>query len=280
MQHKNSYQKISVNNLEVSYTDEGSRTAPSIIFIHGFPLNKSMWENQTKSLEETHRVITYDIRGHGNTNDGSETYSIELFVDDLIGLMDTLSIEKTTLCGLSMGGYIALKAIEKYPNRFHALILCDTNCTADSPETIKNRMRTIEIIEAGTVGKYADESLKKFFTPDAFITHKTTVEWVREMIVDTSKLSICKTLRALAERSETCSKLNAIKVPVLVMVGSDDQITPLEAARLIHSKISGSTLRIIKNAGHLSNLEEPTEFNSQMKEFLASIKHTEHHVEK
>lgn len=272
MQHKNSYQKVSANNLEVSYTDEGSRMAPSIVFIHGFPLNKSMWENQTKSLEETHRVITYDIRGHGNTNDGSDTYSIELFVEDLIAFMDALDIKKTTLCGLSMGGYIALNAIVKHPNRFSALILSDTNCTADSPETISNRMRSIESLEAGTVGKYADESLRKLFTPDSFIAHKTSVELVRDMIVATSKASLCKTLRALAERNETCSRLNEIKVPVLVMVGSDDPITPPEAARFMHSKISGSTLRILKHAGHLSNLEDPNEFNDALKKFLASIK--------
>lgn len=272
MQHKNSYQKVSTNNLEVSYTDEGSRMAPSIVFIHGFPLNKSMWENQTKSLEETHRVITYDIRGHGNTNDGSDAYSIELFVEDLIAFMDALDIKKTTLCGLSMGGYIALNAIVKHPNRFSALILSDTNCTADSPETITNRMRSIESLEAGTVGKYADESLRKLFTPDSFIAHKTSVELVRDMIVATSKASLCKTLRALAERNETCSRLNEIKVPVLVMVGSDDPITPPEAARFMHSKISGSTLRILKHAGHLSNLEDPNEFNDALKKFLASIK--------
>jgi 3-oxoadipate enol-lactonase len=272
MQYKNNYSKINANNLEVSFTDEGPRTAPSIIFIHGFPLNKSMWENQAESIKESHRVITYDIRGHGNTNSGSEAYSIDLFVNDLIGLMDALNIEKTNLCGLSTGGSIALKAFENYPKRFLALILCDTNCTADSPETSANRMRTIHVIEAGTVGKYADESLKKFFTPDAFNTHKTTVELVRDMIVETTKPSLCKTLQALADRKETCSKLNEIKVPVLILVGSEDQITPPESARHIHDKITGSTLHIIKNAGHLSNLEDPSEFNNQLKKFLATMK--------
>ena len=231
-----------------------------------------MWENQAKNLKETHRVITYDIRGHGNTNNGGEKYSIELFANDLIGLMDALNIEDTVLCGLSMGGYIALKAITEYPNRFKAVILCDTNCTADSPETIANRKRNVEIIETGTVGKYADESLKKFFTTNSLIENKTTVELVRDMIFETSKPTICKTLLALAERKETCSKLNDIKVPALILVGSEDRITPPEAAKFMHEKIKGSTLHIIEHAGHLSNLEQPTEFNDHMKKFLLSIK--------
>jgi len=273
MIHTDNNRTVNVNNLGISYTDENTSMAQSIIFIHGFPLNKSMWENQAKNLKETHRVITYDIRGHGNTNNGGEKYSIELFVNDLIGLMDALNIEKTILCGLSMGGYIALKAITEYPNRFKAVILCDTNCTADSPETIANRKRNVEIIETGTVGKYADESLKKFFTANSLTENKTIAELVRDMIIETSKSSICKTLLALAEREETCSKLIGIKVPALILVGREDQVTPPDAAKLMHESIKSSTLHIIEHAGHLSNLEQPVEFNDQLKKFLSSIKH-------
>lgn len=272
MQYSKNNLIINVDNLGVSYTDEGSKMAQSIIFIHGFPLNKSMWENQVEFLKESFRVITYDIRGHGKTDNGSEEYSIELFANDLIGLMDALNIKKTILCGLSMGGYIALNAIEINPSRFTALILSDTNCIADPPETLTNRKRAIEIIESGTVGKYADESMKKFFTTDTLINNKNIVELARDMIIKTSKLSLCKTLLALANRKETCSNLNGIKVPILIIVGSDDQITPPDAAKFMHSKIKGSTMNIIENAAHLSNLEKPDEFNMQLKIFLSSIK--------
>lgn len=263
---------IIVNTLTVSYTDSGTVNDTSIIFIHGFPLNKSIWKNQVEALKETYRVITYDIRGHGNTNNGIEEFSIDLFVNDLIGLMDALKIDKTILCGLSMGGYIALKAIEDHPKRFNALILSDTNCTADPPETIIHRKRTIEIIKIGTIGKYADESLKKLFATGSFATNAVVVESVREMIVNTTKQSLCSTLLALSERAETCSKLNEINVPALILVGSEDQITPPEAAGFMHKKIKGSILHIIDNAGHLSNLEQPIEFNDQLKKFLSSVK--------
>ena len=113
--------RITVNNLTVSYNDEGPDEAPVIIFIHGFPFNKSMWDMQVEALKDTYRVIAYDIRGHGNSDTGNEDFSIELFVNDLLLLMNTLKLNKTMLCGLSMGGYIALNAIENYPERLTRL---------------------------------------------------------------------------------------------------------------------------------------------------------------
>lgn len=95
--------KITVNNLMVSYNDEGPDGAPVIIFIHGFPFNKSMWIKQAGALKNNYRVITYDVRGHGNSNTGTGDFSIELFANDLLSLMDSLKIIKAMLCGLSIG---------------------------------------------------------------------------------------------------------------------------------------------------------------------------------
>jgi len=125
---------IVINNLTVSYSDQGPDDAPVIIFIHGFPLNKSMWDIQVETLKKNYRVITYDIRGHGNSDPGMDEFFIELFVNDLLRLMEKLEIEKSILCGLSLGGYIALNAVLKYPDRFDILILNDTQCIADTSE--------------------------------------------------------------------------------------------------------------------------------------------------
>ena len=120
--------KLMVNDLMVNYTDLGPDDAPVIIFIHGFPLNKTMWDNQVELLKNEFRVIAYDIRGHGESDAGNDAFSIELLVSDLIGFMDSLRIEKASLCVLSLGGYIALNAVENYPDRFDSLVLCDTTC--------------------------------------------------------------------------------------------------------------------------------------------------------
>lgn len=271
MNHPKNSITVTVNNLTVSYIDEGHANSPAIIFIHGFPLSKMMWNKQIEVLKENYHVIAYDIRGHGNTDIGNDNFSIDLFVNDLLSLMDALKIDKTILCGLSMGGYIALKAIEKFPERFIGLVLCDTNCSADTPEGKEKRIKTIETIKENGVEKYAGESLKKLFAPESFSKHLDEIAIVREMIINTSKQSLYKTLYALAERAETCTSLHKLKVPVLIIVGKDDELTPPDVALMMHEKIKGSKFHIIENAGHLSNLENSEQFNNQISEFLSSI---------
>ncbi len=270
MRHKGNNIKISVNNIDLSYNDEGPEGAPIIIFIHGFPLNKSMWDKQVNALKNNYRVIAYDIRGHGNSEVGAIDFSIDLFVNDLLRFMDALKIEKTILCGLSMGGYIALNAIENHPERFSALILSDTNCTADTPESKEKRMLTIISIKENGVEKLADDLLPNLFAPESFKSNSEEIVAVKEMIVTTTILSLNKSLHALANRKETCSRLAEIKVPVLILVGKDDKITPPEVASAMQEKIEGSQLSIIEHAGHLSNLENTDEFNTQLKKFIDS----------
>jgi 3-oxoadipate enol-lactonase len=259
-----------INNLLVSYTDEGQEGSSVIIFIHGFPFNKSMWNLQMESLKDNYRLIRYDIRGHGNSDAGNEVFSIDLFVNDLISFMDALKIDNAILCGLSMGGYIALSAINKHSERFDALILSDTQCIADTPDAKGKRIKAIENIRNTGIEKYAEESIKNLFAPESFSTRVKEIADVKEMIMKTSEQSLCSTLLALSVRKETCDILSEIKVPVLIMVGSEDKITPPAAARFMHEKIKGSILKIIDHAGHLSNLENPGEFNNQLKKFVAS----------
>jgi 3-oxoadipate enol-lactonase len=271
MSYQENKRTLTINNITVSYIDEGSANSPTIIFIHGFPLNKLMWDKQIEILKETYRVIAYDIRGHGNTDVGNDNFSIELFVNDLLCLMDVMKIDKTILCGFSMGGYIALNAIENHPERFNALLLCDTTCAADKPEAKEKRMKAIETIKEDGIEKYAEESLNKLFSQISFSKHLGEIGIVREMIMKTSKQSLSKTLYALAERKETCTRLHNIKVPVLIMVGKEDEITPPDVALLMHKKINGSIIHIIENAGHLSNMENSKEFNNQLSGFLSLI---------
>ena len=263
--------KLLVNNLLVSYTDEGPDEGSVIIFIHGFPLNKSMWNKQVDALKTKYRVISYDIRGHGDSECGTEHFSIDLFVSDLIKLMDILKIEKASLCGLSMGGYIALNAIEKYPERFEALVLSDTHCIADPPHVRQKRLETIDTIKATGLEKYVEDSLSNLFAPESFITKKEEVQAVREMILNTSEQSLTRTLLALFLREETCNKMADIDVPVLFIVGQEDKITPPEAAMYMQDRTKNSSMHVIDHAGHLSNLEQPDEFNKQLKSFFTKV---------
>jgi pimeloyl-ACP methyl ester carboxylesterase len=140
------------------------------------------------------------------------------------------------------------------------------------PEAKEKRMKAIESIREKGLEQYAGESLKKLFSPISISKQIKEINTVREMILNTSTQSIYKTLHALAERKETCSKLSEIKVPVLIMVGKNDEITPPEVALLMHEKIKGSKLHIIEKAGHLSNIENSDKFNEHLMEFVSLLK--------
>lgn len=271
MRNKGKNLKISVNNLSVSYSDDGPIAATVLLFIHGFPFNKSMWEMQIAALKADYRVIAYDIRGHGDSDPGNENFSIDLFTNDLLFFMDALNLEKPILCGLSMGGYIALNAIDKFPNHFKALILSDTQCAADTPDSKAKRMKAIAAIQKSGIEKYAEESLKNLFAPTSFTSKQKEIAAIRGMILNTSPQSLSYTLFALSERKGTCSKLQDIEVPVMLLVGKEDKLTPPTAAKLMHDKIQGSWMFIIENAGHVSNMENPEQFNLKLNLFLGQF---------
>ena len=257
---------IKVNNVRVCYNDSGDSEIP-ILFIHGFPFNKDSWQPQVDFLRERHRVITYDIRGFGKSELGDETSIIQC-ADDLIGLMDALEIPKAIVCGLSMGGYILMNAVHRYPDRFEGLILADTQCNADTPEGKEKRYQSIEKINADGTQEYADASLKNLFCKNTFENNSELVSSIRNVITSTPSKSITSTLEALADRPKACPFLSEISCFTLIICGKEDSITPVAKAEFLNSTIKNSSLVIIENAGHLSNLENPDDFNHAIGKFI------------
>src|SRR5690606_29586281 len=144
---------IPINDFQLSYDDVGEGRVP-VIFLHGFPFDKTMWQEQLDYLKSSYRLIACDIRGFGKSADEDSPLSMDQFSDDLIALMDKLSIDKAIICGLSMGGYIALNVLNRFPDRFEALILCDTQCNADTVEAKEKRYKAIDKIENDGVSKF------------------------------------------------------------------------------------------------------------------------------
>lgn len=221
--------------------------------------------------EKNLRVITYDIRGHGQSGVGDGQYSIELFVDDLVALLDYLKVAKTMLCGFSMGGYIALRAIERNPDRFSALVLCDTMSTADSNEAKVRRANSAKMVKKEGVGRFAEGFLKAVFAPRTFDGKPDVVDRIRKTVLSNSPLGICGALLAMAGRTDTTEALSKISVPTLIMVGEHDAITPPAAAKVMHDRILNSMLHIIENAAHMSNLENPGRFSEHLAKFIDEI---------
>jgi len=260
---------IQASGINVSYLEEGTSTTLPLIFIHGFPFNKEMWSTQLTALGNAYRCIAYDVRGHGDSEAGAAQFSIPQFADDLLSFMDALKIDKAIIVGLSMGGYIALHAIEKNAGRIAGLILCDTQCAADTQEGRDKRKKTIAFIQKNGLEVYTEESLKNLFAPASLQLKTEEVSFIKNTILNTKPDNICLTLQALADRKEKCTILKDINVPALILVGKEDKITSPEAAEKMHQEINGSEIGIIDGAGHLSNLENPEGFNERMKSFLA-----------
>ncbi|TAH44321.1 MAG: alpha/beta hydrolase [Bacteroidetes bacterium] len=262
---------MSINGIQLCYDDYGS-SETAVIFIHGFPFNKSTWDAQTSFLSQTYRVLAYDIRGFGKSDPGEEKFSINLFADDLIAFMDELGIEKAIICGLSMGGYILLNALKRYPERFNAAILCDTQCVADTNEGKEKRLKTIAQIEDGGVKEFTEGFLKAIFHEESINTKSALVNRIRNTILSAKTSSLTQTLLALAERSETCSSLEQIQIPTLILCGEQDVVTKPEQSEYLNKKIKNSIFQLIPRAGHMSNLEQADVFTRHILLFINNLK--------
>jgi len=261
---------IPVNNFYLSYDDVGEGSIP-IIFLHGYPFDKTMWQPQLDFLKPYYRLISCDIRGFGKSKDEESTLSIDLFGEDLIAFMDKLNIDQAIICGLSMGGYIALNVLKRFPDRFSALILCDTQCIADTAEVKAKRYKIIDEIAVDGVTNFNEGFIKSVFHKDSLSSKKDLVEKLRSVVFSNSQHIVTMGLTALAERSETCSALNEISIPTLIICGNEDKVTPLAQSEFLNATIKGSVLHVIDNAGHVSNLEQPDEFNKHLLAFLTSL---------
>jgi 3-oxoadipate enol-lactonase len=260
--------KTLINDIAVSYIEHGSAQGLPIVFIHGFPFSHKMWEPQMRELPNDIYTIAYDVRGHGSSDVGDGQFTIELFVDDLIVLLDHFGIERAVLCGLSMGGYIALRAIERHPNRINGLILCDTKSESDSNETKIKRTTSIQTIKETGILAFAEDFVKAIFYEKTFATNPNVIETIRQIICDNSPLGICGTLLALASRTDTTQVLSSINIPTCILVGEHDKLTPIPVAQEMHKAIAGSEIHILSNAGHMSNLENTKDFNEHLFAFL------------
>ncbi len=255
----------------IAWTDGGLRQGHAVIFIHGFPLNRSMWEPQLEALSKSYRVVSYDVRGHGQSDVGDGQYSLEFFVDDLILGMDHLKIESAVLCGLSMGGYIALRAVERHADRFKGLVLCDTKSEADSDEVKIKRAAAVHTVKKEGVKSFANGFVKTVLTEKTFKTKPDLVESVLKMIQGNSPLGISGALLAMAARTDTTAALASMTLPTLLLVGKEDQLTPPSVSEAMMKRMPHAAISVIPEAAHLSNLENPAVFNERLLEFLQKI---------
>lgn len=256
---------------KISYTDTGADGAP-VLLLHAFPLGAAMWQPQIDSLGQRYRLIAMDFRGFGLSAPPmpGHAYSLGDLADDTKSLMDDLGLKEVVLAGISMGGYVALAFVRRYPEAVRALVLADTRAEADNPETIQKRTSQQQMV----AGEGTSGLIKAL--PGALLgetTHEKRPDVVEslESLMDNPAAAYIAALEAMKTRPDSTDLLPSVKVPTLIVVGEEDAITPPEVARKMHEDIPRSELVVIPEAGHLSSLESPQAFNGAFANFLDSL---------
>jgi pimeloyl-ACP methyl ester carboxylesterase len=262
--------KVTVGRSEISVHDEGS--GPPILFVHGFPLSHEMWMAQLEAFRGTHRVIAPDLRGFGDSDVTMGIVSMEEFADDLDGILKALDVtEQVVYCGLSMGGYIAFPFLQKYGSRVRALILCDTRAGADSTEGAQGRLKLAALAMAKGPDAALEAMMPKLFAADTPTERPDVVERLRRTIVKTNPIGIAAGLSGMAARPDSTALLELIDVPTLIIVGTEDRVTPPEEARKMAAAIPGAQLVEIDQGGHMAPMENPEAATAAIRKFLHEL---------
>ncbi|GMV48656.1 MAG: 3-oxoadipate enol-lactonase 2 [Nitrospirae bacterium] len=257
------------HGLQLAYDDQG--TGLPVVFLHAFPLNRSMWRPQITALSARFRTISVDLRGHGESDAPLWAFTLEQYADDVAALLDHLSIDRAVLVGLSMGGYVSLMFTRKYVDRLKGLILADTRAQADSAEGRVGRFLLAQKAYREGTEAVAEAMLPKLLGTTSLQSRPDLQEYVREVIMKAPISGIVVDLMAMTARPDSVPHLPTIPCRTLVLVGDEDQTTPLADAQVMASGISKSRLATIPGAGHLSNLENPDVFNVELQEFLEGL---------
>ena len=261
--------KLTINSLKV-FTKGNKKNHP-IIFIHGFPFDHSMWNYQVDALKNEFYCVTYDIRGLGESYIGDGQYTMEAFVWDLFSIIDELKLNKPTLCGLSMGGYIALRAVTKEQERFGSLILCDTKSQADDNAGKLKRSNDINQINIEGIETFVNEFVPKCFHPKIKKHNNEMYEKVLSKCKKQNPLGVKGAIFAMLSRLDTTKTLGTISIPALILVGKKDILTPPQLMKQLAEKISNAHYKTVPKAGHLSPLENPEYVNKKILKFLKEI---------
>ena len=260
--------KTRINNIDITYDDTGS--GPAVVLIHGYPFNRSMWAEQVSALADSYRVVTLDLRGHGESESSTGASTMKLMAQDVAALMDELQIDRAVIGGLSMGGYVTLAFYQLFAERVEKLLLADTRAQADTEEAKATRGDQVQQIQADGMTGIVTAMLPKLLSPETVSKQPEIVKRVRDMMMHTSPEGAIGALRGMAEREDQTERLSQINVPALIVVGKEDPITPVADSQKMHERIAGSELVIIENASHVSNIEQSEQFNRALREFLSS----------
>jgi pimeloyl-ACP methyl ester carboxylesterase len=264
-----SQRRVSVHGVELALDDRGS--GPALLFIHGYPLDGSLWRHQAGAFPGW-RTLIPDLRGLGRSDAPDLGYSMATYADDLAALLDAVGVDDVVLAGLSMGGYVAFEFLRRHRPRVRGLVLVDTRAQADSAEGRKGREAAMADAREGGAPLIAEQMLPKLLAkgaPDALRDE------VRSLMAAAPVPGILGALAAMRDRPDSTELLPTLGgLPALVVVGAEDVLTPPKDAEGMAKAIPGAKLAIIPGAGHLAPLEQPKAFNQHLQALLDRVLET------
>jgi pimeloyl-ACP methyl ester carboxylesterase len=247
-------------------------SGPAVVLLHAFPLNASMWSAQREALGGSYRVICPDQRGFGGTQLGHDEPSLDEVADDVAAMLDTRKVDTCVLGGLSMGGYLAMAFLRRHPERVRGLILADTKASADSEEAAANRRRIADaVIEAGDSALLLDEVLPTLVGTTTKERRPLVYGRVKALVERAPAYAVAWAQRAMSARPDSLDALRGVRVPALVVWGEEDTLSTRSEAGAMVDALPDARLVTIPDAGHLTAVEAPEEFNAAVGEFLAAV---------
>ena len=251
---------------QLHYVDRGASVP--IVLLHGFPLDARIWQDVAVCLSKQFRVITPDLPGFGKSAAAAGPFTMESVADDLHQLLASLGALPCVLGGLSMGGYVCLAHLAKYPQDLIGLILSNTKHLADTPEQKAGRDAMIASIDTGGAPSVSDQMLPKMLGPKTPEQNPAVLKDLREMMLACPAKTSQHALRAMRNRPDSTQLLRQTKVPTLIIAGEFDAIDPVSISQTMHALCSGSQLAIIPESGHLCPIEKPGVVCERITEFV------------
>jgi len=261
-------QRIGVAGAELA-VDVRGEGAP-VLFAHGFPFDRTVWRHQLAALSRWKRIAP-DLRGAGESTAPPDGYSMALYADDLIAVLDTLGVRQAVVCGLSMGGYIVFELLRRYVERVRAVVLCGTRPQPDSEEARRARDELAALAAERGSAAVGERLLPRLLASATLAEQPEVVQHYREMAQRMSVLGMAGALRAMRDRPDSTPLLSEIRVPTLVVVGSEDQVSPPAVAEAMAGAIPSARLAVIPAAGHLAPLEQPLATSRALADFLGEL---------
>ena len=263
---KEKMDRIKIRGNNIYYEDLNQQNKNVALFVHGHPFNHTMWKYQHEVLDNF-RLILPDLKGYGNSDYNFDKIFIEEQALDLAILLDELQIDKVHLIGLSMGGQIIVEFQRLFPARVESLIICASTPNSETEESYANRLKLAESIRQIGMLEYTKNDIHKYINLDEVEQNSEVYQHLFKMMTETRREGAIASHKGRAERRNNFNYLKNIEIPTLVIAAEKDFFFRVQDVEKVALEISGSQFRVIKNSGHLPNMEKPKIFNELIKNF-------------